>query len=506
MKKAKKIGFVFVAVGAKLHIDTLHDVLPLWRSSTSSPILVVTDRKRNELPINHNRVVDIDIDDSFSHHEAAILLKTGLYDYVDWSLADYWVYLDTDILPVRLPVEDIADHFVAPITFAPDHCTMQEFALSAVHEESSEETNRRFAEIKASVKDIFEDQRKHQLKHEAAYLKVIDITKAYKREAAHNEPSDRLRKARDSYFEEKKYHKTKPILRVKKMNSLLQSNSLIDRIRGKINRFFLKKYFRNNSQYLFETDGNGLWTATDLKYKKFFFTNYNIIWDQKNNSFRDKATDLHIDDSRLITFSDYVKGHNLSYDPKSESWHNKDGSLFWKSYPLVENIYQRTGCIYNPENQSFKLAEGTIIQYVKKSTALKKTIETDFKIIINIEDWQHWNGGVFIFDKSAKSFLYDWKQRCLAAFTFPNWKTRDQGTLIATVWDHQLQDHPTLPQEWNFIADYYKEEILYKGNFEFEVFDKRITPSLLHIYHHWGDDDWQLWRDCKEVLNVTEAK
>jgi hypothetical protein len=48
-------------------------------------------------------------------------------------------------------------------------------------------------------------------------------------------------------------------------------------------------------------------------------------------------------------------------------------------------------------------------------------------------DWQHWNGGVFLFDDSSVEFLSSWHEKTvMRIFDLPNWKTRDQGTLIAT--------------------------------------------------------------------------
>lgn len=505
LKKTQKIGYVFVAVGAQEHLDTLHDVLPLWKASTHNPILVVTDNKRNVYPIEHDRIIDIDIPESFDHHQAAILLKTGLYEYVNWDLADTWVYLDTDILPVRLPVENIIDQFYPPITFAPDHCTMQEFALSAVRHEADDKMNAEYAAIKKEVQVFFDEQLEHQNEHASEFNSVVKITNAYRHKLLENEPSDRLRRARDSYFQSKKTHKTQAIQLLETTNKCISSKNRIKQTLGKIQRFFLKKYFAKSSRYNFETDGSGVWTAIDLLHKHNHFQEFNITWNKKNNQFIDNKSNTIIDESSLVRFSDFAECHGLKYEPAEDAWYTFDGLFFWKPYPLLENIYKKINMYYDPERLLFKKENGDTVYYVRKSTALHERIKEDFQISIHDDDWQHWNGGVFVFDRSAKTFLNDWKQRCLDAFQLPNWKTRDQGTLIATVWDHNLQNHKTLPQEWNFIADYYKDEIVYKGNFEFQVYNETIKPSLLHIYHHWGDIEWSLWRDCQQIMNVTNA-
>ena len=85
------------------------------------------------------------------------------------------------------------------------------------------------------------------------------------------------------------------------------------------------------------------------------------------------------------------------------------------------------------------------------------------------------------------------------------WVTRDQGALIATVWEFGMEKHPTLPIEFNFIADYNHPTMIYKGEFRFDVSEdlKNVQPHFIHIYHHWGDKEWTLWKD---VVNLLEFK
>ena len=92
-----------------------------------------------------------------------------------------------------------------------------------------------------------------------------------------------------------------------------------------------------------------------------------------------------------------------------------------------------------------------------------------------------------------------WHQYTMLIFEDSYWKVRDQGTLIATVYAYHLQNHPLLPEKFNFIADFYKPEItvdkskssLLKGN-------KIIKPAMIHIYHHWGDEQWDVWQFVKK--------
>ena len=118
-------------------------------------------------------------------------------------------------------------------------------------------------------------------------------------------------------------------------------------------------------------------------------------------------------------------------------------------------------------------------------------------------DWQHWNGGVFVFDCQSHDFLEQWHQNTKTIFANSYWKVRDQGTLIATVFQNNLQNHTILSEEFNFIADFYKPEItvdktqkyLLKG-------EKIIQPAMIHIYHHWDDEQWDVWQFVKKMTAI----
>ena len=116
---------------------------------------------------------------------------------------------------------------------------------------------------------------------------------------------------------------------------------------------------------------------------------------------------------------------------------------------------------------------------------------------INIPgDWQHWNGGVFLFDDSSAEFLDYWHEKTIAEFANPYTKTRDQGTLALTVWKFGLQNHPTLPIEYNWIAEFADGNIDYdtEKGYTRDGFKTISHPILMHIYHHWGDESWSIWK------------
>ncbi len=118
-------------------------------------------------------------------------------------------------------------------------------------------------------------------------------------------------------------------------------------------------------------------------------------------------------------------------------------------------------------------------------------------------DWLHWNGGVFLFGPESAAFLDLWHERAVASFGWPEWKTRDQGALIATVWSLGLAELPRISPEFNFIADL--------GNYDLCLNSTRgwahhpsgrwYDPKLLHLYTSpLEDPDWDLGADVEAVV------
>jgi hypothetical protein len=115
-------------------------------------------------------------------------------------------------------------------------------------------------------------------------------------------------------------------------------------------------------------------------------------------------------------------------------------------------------------------------------------------------DWVHWNGGVFLFGDDSATFLDMWHERAVSSFEWPEWRTRDQGALISTVWTLGQQDAERIPPEFNFIADL--------GNGDLCLDPDRgwaLHPAgpwheafMLHLYtSRLEDPSWDLGRDVE---------
>jgi len=128
---------------------------------------------------------------------------------------------------------------------------------------------------------------------------------------------------------------------------------------------------------------------------------------------------------------------------------------------------------------------------------LVEEIECKFNVRVTNPRWQHWNGGVFLFTRESDVFLNSWHNKTMEIFKDPKWKTRDQGTLIATAWEFGLQDTATLPRQFNLIVDYNSEEFNSisedQETLTVDASKVQYTPRFVHVYHHFGDTTWNIW-------------
>lgn len=118
-------------------------------------------------------------------------------------------------------------------------------------------------------------------------------------------------------------------------------------------------------------------------------------------------------------------------------------------------------------------------------------------------DWLHWNGGVFVFGPEAAEFLDLWHERAVASFGWPEWKTRDQGALIATVWTLGLQDLPRISPAFNFIADLGNHDLCLdvERGWAHHPSGPWYDARMLHLYTSALEDPtWDLGRDVEAVV------
>lgn len=112
--------------------------------------------------------------------------------------------------------------------------------------------------------------------------------------------------------------------------------------------------------------------------------------------------------------------------------------------------------------------------------------------------WVPWNGGVFAFDGSATPFLDRWHELAVQAFDWPEWRTRDQHALIATVWEQGLQDQDRLPLRFNFIVDFANNWLGHDPAAGWRLHPDHAwsRPVFLHLFSSpVGAAGWEFRRD-----------
>jgi hypothetical protein len=150
---------------------------------------------------------------------------------------------------------------------------------------------------------------------------------------------------------------------------------------------------------------------------------------------------------------------------------------------------------------------------------LKERILSKFGVEVTEHNWQHWNGGVFVFDSRSTDFMDTWHQYTRSIFGDAGWKTRDQGTLIATVWKHGLQNQPVLPRAYNYIVDA-KRGVADAKRPSLTASDYRVDetysltpgsglprPHFLHFINgSMGAPGWKNWDDAEEALGRSSER
>lgn len=393
--------FVFVVCGAKEHVDTLHFSIRYLRHFSKNEIIVVTDSTRNEVPVEHDNVVDVKAPENFNHHQASIYLKTGLHKFLPKGFT--YCYLDTDVIALNTECDDVFSYKRGPITFAADHCRLPAFSPNAVKCDCAVKNKKDMAELEALM-EIYDPARKL------------------------SDPAmDKKKRALIKKFE---------IMKQNKLSYLW----MVLRFVTTINKFELDE---------------------------------DTFYDRKKKLWVDKEGRVIITPAENM-FKDIEKNSHWRWNQITRRWYGPDGKDVYnlKCPHLAEYIFNRWG------------------------------------IEVKDKNFQHWNGGVFVFDDGSHDFMDAWFNKTMQVFTWPEWMTRDQGTLIATVWEFGLQNNPVLPMKFNFIADYTSQRVMMdeQGNFSDDAFKTKLRPALIHIYHNFGMKGWDIWDYVENIGNQLPAE
>lgn len=125
--------FVYVVCGGKEYLDQLNFSLKFLKHFSRYPVIVVTDCSRNEIPIQHDRIIHVDTPAQLTHHQAHLYLETRLPDFLDLQEEDVCCYLDSDMIAINTKINDVFANFSHPVRFAKDHCRIDYFSVGVMN-------------------------------------------------------------------------------------------------------------------------------------------------------------------------------------------------------------------------------------------------------------------------------------------------------------------------------------------------------------------------------------
>lgn len=445
MEKTRR--YVLVVCGADEHIHTLNYSIRFLKRFSRQGIIVVTDQRRNAVPIEHDVIVDVATPPHLDNHQAAIFLKTSLHRYLDQDAL--YCYLDTDVIALSPAIDTVFDYYAPPIRFCTDHCRMPMFSPSCVYHPGTETLLQKQRELDQVRARFLELERAHQEAAGQHYEKIKQI------KAAFNQVRPRHAQQFGHFYSvpgKARLLANKLLFKALHWSSFLAALPFLP-----LDKDIHARWFERIHQAVFSAPFN---------------------------------------------FRHFARKHHYHYDAKEQLWYDDNHRFVFDDKVLIKAIEQHSEFRWDRKGFCWKDQAGQKVSW-PESDALRQLIGQKFGVLIDQKNWQHWNGGVFLFSRESIPFLEQWHQWSLDIFDDPQWKTRDQGTLIAAAWKFGLQHHPTLPIEFNFIADYYHPRLQYLGDFAFRIqgAERIIRPRLLHVYHHFGDQSWPLWQDVQALHN-----
>jgi len=210
----------------------------------------------------------------------------------------------------------------------------------------------------------------------------------------------------------------------------------------------------------------------------------------------------YVTTGNILRFAD-----GLYYNKNEHAWYDNEGQpvMIDTNNETIKKIEKNSKWRWNIVRRRWISPTGNDIHQLQCSH-LTQAIDSKFGIKITNPNWQHWNGGVFLFDNGSHAFMESWHKKTILIFSDPRWKTRDQGTLIATAWQFGLMHLPLLSKAYNFIADPSNQGLMISDDREYitdDAFKTKYSPAFIHIFNNFGQSGWDIWDWVEEKLTTT---
>lgn len=507
--------FVFVVCGGREHIETLHFSLRAISRFSHNEVIVVTDTERNEIPVQWKNVCDIKTPAHLNHHQASIFLKTGLHRFLPQGTV--YCYLDTDVVALDARADEIFNHYVAPVTFCSDHCRLEAFSPHAVRcncirefelRQPSPEIREKGKRLEKLLEAYKAYEPPHIRKRKQALVRLLDVfrKKQFNTEGLTKEEYLEMNEIRKKWQHEYE-------IKGAAQEGLFDLTNLFKQLRKKplLSPYYgwkiARRYRKNFSDgWWYDRAGNRVFHQ-NAQLGNFLLTFPGYYVDAQTKKIHNAQGKWVFDPAHefYTFFSNYPE---FRWAEQERKWYDHEGNVLAGAdyIPFAEQFAQH-GFFFNADEQLWYDEKGNLLlAYPMDSVScahLHDFAKNKFGVEIKNANWQHWNGGVFLFDDRSHAFMDFWHTATMEIVADAQWKTRDQGTLAVTAWNFGLENQPLLPLEYNFIADYQHPTMTYCGNLRFSINEKKgnIKPAFIHIYHHWGDMQWEVWKDVHAFIN-----
>jgi hypothetical protein len=226
----------------------------------------------------------------------------------------------------------------------------------------------------------------------------------------------------------------------------------------------------------------------------------------RNNPFSDKLEGIRYLFKRYLWLKNKIKQkNNFIFDKNDRCWYNSSGDLLDYDYNYYKKQLWKKHDIRFINNRWENRNGNELVPAYPYCHHLREHILKNYKISIP-SNWQHYNGGVFLFKKESKDFMNLWHKNMLFEFEHKNKRIYDdQGTLIAAVWESGIQDQKPMSIKYNFITDPENKDVRFDSDlgYTFNNFKTKFKPAFLHIYHDWGNLEWDIWQS---VIKLGKEK
>jgi len=228
----------------------------------------------------------------------------------------------------------------------------------------------------------------------------------------------------------------------------------------------------------------------------------NLFLRLKKNPFAYNLLALRYFWNRYVSTSDtFWLNKNFYFNKKDKCWYNQSNKLIDFDYPHYKKRLWKEHGIRHVNNLWQNKNGQALVPKSKHCSHLRDYIKSNYSITIP-ENWAHWNAGVFLFGKQSEAFMQKWHIYTMNEIQKGHIKPYDdQATLSVCAWEFGISNRKRLPVKFNFITDLGNNNVKYDAEkgYTYNNFETVFDPAFLHVYHHWGNKRWSIWRSV-EIL------